>query len=393
MQKVARWAIRNCKKLGLLTNVVRCNSISGSKKIDIIPKSIPFLILTTLIGILLGRRLYADDTGLFPLNVPRIKAIEKDSLRYKFNFIGSVVQKCAPAVVYIEIQDPRRIDPETNEPMIISNGSGFIVRDDGWILTNAHVVISKPHAIIAVKMHDGSVLHAVVEDADMNIDLALLKVNARRKLPALNFAVSDDVSVGEWVVALGSPLSLSHSVTAGIISSTNRPANELGLRNHSMEYIQTDASITFGNSGGPLVNLDGNVIGINNLRITAGISFAIPIAYAKKFLRNGRHPLGDHNKPKSAHDTKQLGIATVQMTDIVIEELQLKESMSGVFVWKVILDSPASRSGLKAGDIITHVNGITINQITDIYKRLKGSSVKLDIVRGGEKKEIELKLQ
>lgn len=218
MQKVARWAIRNCKKLGLLTNVVRCNSISGSKKIDIIPKSIPFLILTTLIGILLGRRLYADDTGLFPLNVPRIKAIEKDSLRYKFNFIGSVVQKCAPAVVYIEIQDPRRIDPETNEPMIISNGSGFIVRDDGWILTNAHVVISKPHAIIAVKMHDGSVLHAVVEDADMNIDLALLKVNARRKLPALNFAVSDDVSVGEWVVALGSPLSLSHSVTAGIVS-------------------------------------------------------------------------------------------------------------------------------------------------------------------------------
>ncbi|GJQ68159.1 hypothetical protein Trydic_g16816 [Trypoxylus dichotomus] len=228
---------------------------------------------------------------------------------------------------------------------------------------------------------DGSVLHATVEDADMNIDLALLKVNTKRKLPALDFAASDDVEVGEWVIALGSPLSLSHSVTAGVISSTNRAANELGLRNHAMEYIQTDASITFGNSGGPLVNLDGDVIGINNLRITAGISFAIPIAYAKKFLRNGRHPLGANNKSNHDDDTQQLGIATVQMTDIVIEELQLKESISGVFVWKVILDSPAFRSGLQAGDIITHINGMTINQVTDIYKKLKGGSVQLDIIR------------
>lgn len=143
------------------------------------------------------------------------------TLRDQFNFIDKVARKCSDAVVYIEIVDPRRIDSVTNEPLIISNGSGFIFKEDGWILTNAHVIISRPQAIVLAKLNDGTSYQASVEDADMNIDLALLKITTDRKLPILKLGNSSDVIVGEWVVALGSPLSLSHSVTAGVVRLIN----------------------------------------------------------------------------------------------------------------------------------------------------------------------------
>lgn len=142
-------------------------------------------------------------------------------LRENFNFIDKVVKKCADAVVYVEITDPRRIDPNTGKSLVISNGSGFVIREDGWVITNAHVVISKPQAVVMAKLNDGTSYKATVEDADMNIDIALLKIDCDRKLKYLNFGDSCKCSVGEWVVALGSPLSLSHSVTAGVVSIDN----------------------------------------------------------------------------------------------------------------------------------------------------------------------------
>lgn len=207
------------------------------------------------------------------------------NLREQFNFIDKIVKKCASAVVYIEIKDIRKIDPSTGDALITSNGSGFIIAENGWILTNAHVVINKPQAAIIVMMNDGSTYQATLEEADMNLDLALLRIYTDDKLPYLDFAKDNDTAVGEWVVAMGSPLCLSHSISVGVVSSVNRTAADLGLRNYTMKYIQTDAAITFGNSGGPLINLDGNVIGINNLRITSGIAFALPIGiYAIYYL-------------------------------------------------------------------------------------------------------------
>lgn len=160
------------------------------------------------------------------LGLPAVAAKEEDininintNLRKEFNFIDKVVKKCADAVVYIEIKDPRRFDPETGQPLTTSNGSGFIIREDGWILTNAHVVINKPQAVIMVMMQDGSAYPAVLENADLNLDLALLKIYSDEPLPYLSFATSDDLAVGEWVIALGSPLSLSHSVTVGVVSN------------------------------------------------------------------------------------------------------------------------------------------------------------------------------
>ncbi|CAH1981332.1 unnamed protein product [Acanthoscelides obtectus] len=223
--------------------------------------------------------------SLAPVSQPGIENDPKEgTLRERYNFINKVVNHCAPAVFYLEIRDPYTKYLETGESVITSNGSGFVISEDGWALTNAHVVLNKPQSTITAFMRDGKSYKVYVEDVDVNLDLALLKLESLEKLPSLQFASVGDTAIGEWVVALGSPLSLSNSVTVGIVSCVDRPAEELGLKNYSMTYIQTDASITFGNSGGPLVNLDGHVIGINNLRMTSGISFAIPVEYVKKFL-------------------------------------------------------------------------------------------------------------
>lgn len=205
-----------------------------------------------------------------------------ESNRSKFNFLADIVEMVAPAVVYIEIKDKRHVDYYSREPITVSNGSGFIVDSSGLILTNAHVVINKAHTILIVKLHDGRQFEGRVESVDPQSDLATVRINCKN-LPTLKLGQSSELRTGEWVVAMGSPLALSNSVTAGVISSM-RPSKELGLRDKNIDYIQTDAAITFGNSGGPLINLDGEAIGINSMKVTTGISFAIPIDYVSKFL-------------------------------------------------------------------------------------------------------------
>ncbi|XP_018324075.1 serine protease HTRA2, mitochondrial-like [Agrilus planipennis] len=288
----------------------------------------------------------ADQYSFLFKNNAVYNRISKSSPRETFNFIGSVVKKCVPSVVFVEIKDRKKLDPIFGIPMIVSNGSGFIVRNDGLIITNAHVVMSKPNALITVTTHDGKIYDATVENADLNTDLALLKINPSRSLPVANLGTAKDLSIGEWVVALGNPLSLTHTATVGVVSSVTRSAQELGLSNLSMRYIQTDASITFGNSGGPLVNLEGDVVGINNLRVTAGISFAIPVDYAKDFIDKYSNtkaiPMSSRNM-----DEKCIGIATFDIsTDLVKYLLQehklVPEDIShGVYVWKVAPNTPA----------------------------------------------------
>ncbi|KAG5886914.1 hypothetical protein JTB14_034190 [Gonioctena quinquepunctata] len=329
-----------------------------------------------------------------------LKIIENDdiketSIRDRYNFINKVVTKCAPAVFYLEIRDPYKKDLETGEPVVTSNGSGFIISEDGWALTNAHVVLNKPQSTIKAVMRDGRSFKVQVEDADMSIDLALLKLEAMEKLPSLDLESAGDTAIGEWVVALGSPLSLSNSVTVGIVSCVDRPAEELGLKNFSMTYIQTDASITFGNSGGPLVNLDGNVIGINNLRLTSGISFAIPVEYAKKFLENSKYRIKSGRSTGPMGKTL-LGITTIAITPNVLSDL-LRESKipkdvsEGLLVWKVIPGSPASMSGIEVGDIITHVNGSPVKKAADMYLPSSNEKIiNINLFHKGQKKNVAL---
>uniref|UniRef100_H3ATZ8 Serine protease HTRA2, mitochondrial n=1 Tax=Latimeria chalumnae TaxID=7897 RepID=H3ATZ8_LATCH len=206
-----------------------------------------------------------------------------DSPRYKYNFIADVVDKAAPGVVYIEILGRH---PFSGREVPISNGSGFVVSEDGLIVTNAHVVANKRR--VRVKLANGEVYNAVVDDVDQVADLAILKIEAKHPLPALLLGHSSDVRQGEFVVAMGSPFALQNTITSGIVSSAQRGSRELGLSHSNMDYIQTDAAIDFGNSGGPLLNLDGEVIGINTMKVTAGISFAIPSDRLKEFLNRAK---------------------------------------------------------------------------------------------------------
>ncbi|XP_044010973.1 serine protease HTRA2, mitochondrial isoform X2 [Aphidius gifuensis] len=315
--------------------------------------------------------------------------------RERYNFIADVVEISAPSVVYIEIKDHKRIDYFTGKPATTSNGSGFIVGEDGLILTNAHVVVNKPNTIVKVRLQDGTTYSGIVEDVDMQSDLATIRIN-KKNLPVMKLGTSSQIRPGEFVVAIGSPLALSNTITSGVVSSVNRQSSELGLMNKQMEYIQTDAAITFGNSGGPLVNLSGEVIGINAMKVTAGISFAIPIDYAKDFLKKteNRRKNKDINHVKKFNESsvrRYLGITMLTLTPDILFELQQRNNnvpssiRHGVLIWKVMLGSPANNGGLKAGDIITHVNDEPATSATSIYKALETSGIlTLKILRNGE---------
>ncbi|CAD7085007.1 unnamed protein product [Hermetia illucens] len=354
-------------------------------------KVVPGFLIGAICGYTLSH--YSMDPGRNPFLISEVKAATTKTLshlRTKFNFIADVVEVSAPSVVYIEIKDTRRFDYYSGQPFMASNGSGFIVASDGLILTNAHVVINKPNTIVQVKLMDGRTFPGVVEDVDQTSDLATVRIHCN-DLPAMKLGESASLKAGEWVVALGSPLALSNTVTAGVVSSTQRPSQELGLRGRDINYIQTDAAITFGNSGGPLVNLDGEAIGINSMKVTAGISFAIPIDYAKEFLARSE----ERRKKGTTRDGKPLlrrymGITMLTLTPDILHELKQRSQSvpenveHGVLVWKVIIGSPAHAGGLNPGDIVTHINGKEVKNSSDIYDALaeKGKVLDMTVYRG-----------
>ncbi|XP_076331022.1 HTRA2-related serine protease [Tachypleus tridentatus] len=291
-----------------------------------------------------------------------------------FNFIADVVEKIEPAVVYIEIKGWH---PYLKQLMTISNGSGFIVDSKGLILTNAHVVANRSH--VTVKLFDGRVFEGQVESIDPHGDLATVRIDAI-DLPTLELGQSRKIRPGEWVVAMGSPFSLSNTITAGVISSVHRASKELGLHHKEMDYIQTDAAINFGNSGGPLVNLDGVVVGICNMKVTAGISFAIPSDYAAEFLKHAKEKkkgwFNNYSSKKKEQQHKHyIGITMLTLTPSIILELlqrnpEFPQVQSGVLVWKVVVGSPAHLAGIQPGDIITHINDKAVKSSSDVYTAL-----------------------
>ena len=285
--------------------------------------------------------------------------------------------------------------------MTTSNGSGFIVKDDGLILTNAHVVLNRPRAGVQVRLQDGRTYQGFVEDYDVKSDLATVRINAKN-LPVMKLGKSSNVRPGEFVIAMGSPLSLSNTITTGVVSSVARNRAELGLRGKDVpDYLQTDAAITFGNSGGPLLNLDGECIGINSMKVTPGISFAIPIDYAKEFLQKaedaksggwfgGSSPNSSRpSSPTSRSDRRYIGITMATITDQILHQLRLNQQVDlphtvthGIIVFKLVIDSPADKAGVIPGDIVTHVNGREIYESKDVYKLLEtDEDLQLTIVR------------
>ncbi|XP_051982531.1 serine protease HTRA3-like isoform X2 [Xyrauchen texanus] len=311
-----------------------------------------------------------------------------NSPRYKFNFIADVVEKIAPAVVHIELF--------LNHPLFgrdvpLSSGSGFIMTQSGLIVTNAHVVTSSVTVTgsqhLRVQLHDGQTYKASIRDIDKKSDIATIKINPKRKLPVLLLGHSADLRPGEFVVAIGSPFALQNTVTTGIISTTQRDGKELGIRDSDMDYIQTDAIINYGNSGGPLVNLDGEVIGINTLKVTEGISFAIPSDRINKFLDESTV-----KQKKGINDSTKrfIGIKMVTLTENLVQELKwhnpdFPDIISGILVHEVVPDSPAQKSGIETGDVIVKLNGRPLVSTVELQEAIQEEiSLLLEVRRGND---------
>ncbi|XP_056669541.1 serine protease HTRA4 isoform X1 [Monodelphis domestica] len=305
-----------------------------------------------------------------------------DSLRDQYNFIVEVVEKVAPSVVHLELF---RRSPLGSEYTHASSGSGFIVSEDGLIVTNAHVLTNRQR--INVELQNGAKYEATVKDVDQKTDLALIKIEPETDLPVLFLGRSSNLQAGEFVVALGSPFSLQNTVTAGIVSTTQRGGKELGLKDSDMDYIQTDAIINHGNSGGPLLNLDGEVIGINTLKVTAGISFAIPSDRIRQFLAEFYQR---QLKGKVLSQKKYLGLRMLPLSMSLLQEMKnqdpdFPEVSSGVFVYEVIQGTPAASSGMRNHDVITSINGQPVTSITDVIEAVKESdSISLVVRRRNE---------
>ncbi|XP_028332882.1 serine protease HTRA1B-like [Gouania willdenowi] len=303
-----------------------------------------------------------------------------DSLRYKFNFIADVVEKIAPAVVHIELY--RKMVFSKRE-VAVASGSGFVVSEDGLIVTNAHVVANKHR--VKVELKNGDTYDAKIRDVDEKADIALIKIDVPMKLPVLLLGRSEDLRPGEFVVAIGSPFSLQNSVTTGIVSTTQRDGRELGLQNPDMDYIQTDAIINYGNSGGPLLNLDGEVVGINTLKVTAGISFAIPSDRIREFLSESHDR---QFRGKTSPKKKYIGVRMMSLTPVLAEELRKKQYdfpdiTSGAFVLEVISRTPAEEAGLMESDVIISINGERVTTASDVSDAIRRDETLRTVVRRG----------
>jgi S1-C subfamily serine protease len=272
-------------------------------------------------------------------------------------------------------------------------GSGFIVDGNGIILTNAHVVDKADRVTVTLK--DGRVFDGKVQGADEVTDLAVVKINGK-DLPVAKLGNSDNVQVGDWAIAVGNPLGLDNTVTLGIVSTLKRSSAQVGIPNKRLEFIQTDAAINPGNSGGPLLNADGEVIGINTaIRADAmGIGFAIPINKAKDV--ETRLAKGE----RIAHP--YLG---VQMTTLTPELAQqnntdpnspfLVPEVNGVVVVRVLPTTPAEKGGLRRGDVITEIDGQSIasaEQLQQVVENSQiGQTLKVQVQRGNKTQQLSIK--
>lgn len=321
----------------------------------------------------------SDDNRLMISNA----ALSPDSLSSAFARVAAQVE---PSVVHIKVTEARERAVYARE----GTGSGVIVNESGFVLTNSHVVSQADK--IRVRLQNGSEYDARVVGRDSLTDLAVIKIEAREGLPVARMGDSDKLNVGDWVLAIGSPFGLEQTVTAGIISARDR---DTGSGSSAFQqFLQTDAAINPGNSGGPLVNLSGEVVGINTQIATStgyynGIGFALPSATAvdvyNQLITNGR--------VRRAF----LGIVLDPVTPQLARLNNIPEN-EGAMVRQVSSeDSPAARAGLQGGDIITGLNGNKIKSIRELIRRIAaspiGSLANVEYIRDGQRHTAVVKLE
>ncbi|WP_373479713.1 HhoA/HhoB/HtrA family serine endopeptidase [Geminocystis sp.] len=373
------------------------------------------LLLGASIGV--GVNYLVNTPQLFARNTENTTLQERESLASgklstlaedgNSNFISKVVREVGPAVVRINAQrtvtnqnspafnDPffrqffgNQIPQTPQEEIQQGTGSGFIISDDGKILTNAHVVEGATQ--VTVNLKDGRVLDGKVLGVDSLTDLAVIQVKGEN-LPVAQLGNSDNLVIGEWAIAIGNPLGLDNTVTTGIISATGRSSSQIGVGDKRLDFIQTDAAINPGNSGGPLLNVNGEVIAINTaiIKNAQGLGFAIPInrasEIAEKLITQGKvdHPY--------------LGIAMVTLNEQTKQQLNQNEGFNltneeGVLIVKVVPNSPAAQAGLKSGDIIQSIEGEKMADPSQIQKKVESSQVGSDLTLNLQREKQSLKI-
>ncbi|TYB95664.1 MAG: Do family serine endopeptidase [Kosmotoga sp.] len=320
--------------------------------------------------------------------------------------VNNVVKECAPAVVKIDVVSTQAYSPldafteeffkkffgeipETQRKRE-TLGSGFIFSKDGYILTNEHVVTNADQ--ITVTLLNGDKYEAKYVGGDAELDIAVIKIDpGDKELPVLETGDSNNISIGEWAIAIGNPLGFQHTVTVGVISAKGRQIPKPSGEGYYSNLIQTDASINPGNSGGPLLNIHGQVIGINTAIVSSqygsALGFAIPINLAMRFV--------DQLIKTGMVEKAYLGVYGRTVDENTAKSIGLKIE-SGALITDVIKNSPADKAGLKTQDVIVKVNNLKIESFEElvavIHSYTPESTVNLTVNRFGEEIKVEVKL-
>lgn len=372
-------------------------------------------ILSVVVLIFLGTNLALDRFPLFDGGASSIINASEFAGRRDFKNIIELqkafvlnAKNIKPAVVSInkvsgEIQPSSGPPPSPSKPwyssmkewledsigkksyQVVSVGSGVFLNSKGYIITNYHVV--KDISTILVRLSQGSDHYARLVGADPLTDLAVIKISTLRSLPSPAFGKSNDLGVGQWVMAVGNPYGLKGTVTVGVISGKER--SNLGITTYE-NFIQTDASINPGNSGGPLINLQGEVIGINTAvaEIGSGVGFAIPIDFALnialQLIENGEVERG------------WLGVGIQSLTPDLASSFQLTRDNAGVLVNSVAKKTPAENGGIVRGDIIVQFDGTDVSSSIKFQQMVAdakiGKTVAVKVIRDGSEKILHIKI-
>ncbi len=359
------------------------------------------VLAASVIGAVIGSMLtlrYAADAPAYNSIVERQKnfpvhwsndSVSRIPVGLNFETAARLV---TPAVVHIRtVYGPGNFSLNPLEllanPHSQSSGSGVIISDDGYIVTNYHVI--EDANIIEVIMNNNQHFYAKVMGSDPTTDLALLKIKSKN-LPFVRYGNSDEIVPGQWVLAIGNPFDLNSTVTAGIVSAKARNIGILRVKNNLQieSFIQTDAAVNPGNSGGALINLKGELIGINSAIATAtggyaGYSFAIPESLVRKIMDD-----------LLEFGQVQRGLLGVQITDVnaMLAERQNLNVVQGVYVSRVNEGSAAEKSGLVDGDVITAIDGHIANSVSELQEEVArhrpGQSVKVKFIRQAKEKQV-----
>ncbi|MEE9272661.1 MAG: Do family serine endopeptidase [Robiginitomaculum sp.] len=343
-------------------------------------------------------------TIVFPAAI--FPAAAQDSLHSVPTGFSELTKRLAPAVVNISTSQTIEIDKDLSfkkgSPLEKFNdffgdgeqnrvarslGSGFVIDKEGYIVTNNHVVEGADE--IEVAFPNGESYDAKLIGRDPSTDIALLKIKAGKDIPFVSFAKDESVEVGEWVIAIGNPLGYSSSVAAGIVSARHR---QMSMTNYD-DFIQTDVAINKGNSGGPLFDMDGKVIGVNTAIVSptgysVGLSFSVPSGLAESVVKQ----LKEHGETRRGF----LGVRVQKVTKDMAKAYKLKQPY-GALISAVTDDSPAQKVGLKRGDLITHLGGVKLEDSSKLARLIAEAEIdadlKVDFIRKRKKKSLKVKIE